>query len=120
MPSYGDEMTRGFYLQNGGYYLALSDYIDLAVTGEIYTKGSWGAGVRSNYRKRYKYSGNFNVYYLSTVTGERELKDVVPEAYSVAKDCASTGLTHRIRKQTCTVRSPPALISPPAGTTITI
>lgn len=86
MPSYGDEMTRGFYLQNGGYYFALSDYIDLSVTGEIYTKGSWGAGARSNYRKRYKYSGNFNVYYLSTVTGEKELKEVVPEAYSVAKD----------------------------------
>ena len=86
MPSYGDEMSRGFYLQNGGYYLALSDYIDMAVTGEIYTKGSWGAGVRTNYRKRYKYSGNVNVYYLSTATGEKELKEVVPEAYSVAKD----------------------------------
>lgn len=86
MPSYGDEMTRGFYLQNGGYYLALSDYVDLAITGEIYTKGSWGLGTRSNYRKRYKYSGNVNVYYLNTVTGEKELKEVVPEAYSVAKD----------------------------------
>ena len=86
MPSYGDEMNRGFYLQNGGYYLAISDYIDLSLTGEIYTKGSWGVGARSNYRKRYKYSGNFNVYYLNTVTGEAELKDVVPEAYSVAKD----------------------------------
>ena len=86
MPSYGDEMTRGFYLQNGGYYFALSDYVDLAVTGEIYTKGSWGIGARSNYRKRYKYSGNFNIYHLSTATGEKELKDVVPSAYSVAKD----------------------------------
>ena len=86
MPSYGDEMTRGFYLQNGGYYFALSDYIDLSLTGEIYTKGSWGVGARSNYRKRYKYSGNVNVYYLNTVTGEKELKEVVPEAYSVAKD----------------------------------
>ncbi|MGI6574169.1 MAG: putative LPS assembly protein LptD [Fermentimonas sp.] len=86
MPSYGDEMTRGFYLQNGGYYFALNDYIDLAVTGEIYTKGSWGVGARSNYRKRYKYSGNFNVYHLSTATGEKELKEVVPAAYSVAKD----------------------------------
>jgi hypothetical protein len=86
MPSYGDEMTRGFYLQNGGYYFALSDYIDLAVTGEIYTKGSWGIGTRSNYRKRYKYSGNFNIYHLSTATGEKELKEVVPAAYSVAKD----------------------------------
>jgi lipopolysaccharide assembly outer membrane protein LptD (OstA) len=90
MPSYGDEMTRGFYLQNGGYYFAINDYVDLAVTGEIYTKGSWGAGARSNYRKRYKYSGNFNFYYLSTVTGEKELKDVAPEAYSVAKDIRVT------------------------------
>lgn len=86
MPSYGDEMTRGFYLQNGGYYFAPNDYIDLAVTGEIYTKGSWGIGARSNYRKRYKYSGSFNVYHLNTVTGEKELKEVVPTAYSVAKD----------------------------------
>lgn len=86
MPSYGDEMNRGFYLQNGGYYLALSDHIDLSLTGEIYTKGSWGLGARSNYRKRYKYSGNFNVYYLNTVTGEKELKEVAPEAYSVSKD----------------------------------
>lgn len=86
MPSYGDEMNRGFYLQNGGYYFAISDYIDLSLTGEIYTKGSWGLGARSNYRKRYKYSGNFNVYYLNTVTGEKELKEVAPEAYSVAKD----------------------------------
>lgn len=86
MPGYGEEMSRGFYLQNGGYYFALSDYIDLAITGEIYTKGSWGIGARSNYRKRYKYSGNFNVYYMNTVTGEKELKEIVPEAYSVAKD----------------------------------
>lgn len=86
MPSYGDEMMRGFYLQNGGYYFAISDYIDLALTGEIYTKGTWGAGARSNYRKRYKYSGNFNIYYLNTVTGEREIREVVPEAHSVSKD----------------------------------
>jgi len=90
MPSYGDEMSRGFYLQNGGYYFAINDYIDLALTGEIYTKGTWGAGLRTNYRKRYKYSGNFNFYYLSTAIGDRELKDVVPEAYSVSKDLRIT------------------------------
>jgi len=86
MPSYGDEMNRGFYLQNGGYYFAISDYIDMALTGEIYTKGTWGIGARSNYRKRYKYSGSFNVYHLSTAIGERELKETVPSAYSVSKD----------------------------------
>ena len=55
MPSYGDEMERGFYLHNGGYYFAISDYFDLSLTGEIYTKGTWGAGVQTNYRKRYKF-----------------------------------------------------------------
>lgn len=44
MPSYGDEMERGFYLHNGGYYFAISDYFDLSLTGEIYTKGTWGLG----------------------------------------------------------------------------
>lgn len=85
MPAYGDEMNRGFYLNNGGYYFAINDYVDLAVTGELYTKGTWGVGARSNYRKRYKFSGNFNAYYLNTVIGDRRLKDI-PGAYSVSKD----------------------------------
>lgn len=85
MPSYGDEMERGFYLQNGGYYFAISDYIDLAITGEIFTKGTWGIGARSNYRKRYKFSGNFNMYYLKTITGDKELKDI-SGAYSESTD----------------------------------
>jgi hypothetical protein len=71
MPTYGDEMTRGFYLRDGGYYFAFSDYIDLALTGEIYTKGSWGLNARSSYRKRYKYSGNIDLGYLKTITGDQ-------------------------------------------------
>ncbi|MEA5062410.1 MAG: putative LPS assembly protein LptD [Petrimonas sp.] len=87
MPSYGDEMERGFYLQNGGYYFAINDYVDLALTGDIYTKGSWGISGRSNYRKRYKFSGNVNGSYLNTVIGDKGLKDLnIPGAYSVSKD----------------------------------
>lgn len=71
MPSYGDDMTRGFFLKDGGYYFALSDYFDLALTGEIYTKGTWGVTGKTSYRKRYKYSGNVSVSFLSTVTGDR-------------------------------------------------
>ena len=67
MPTFGDEMDRGFFLRDGGYYFALSDYVDLALTGEIYTKGSWGLSARSAYRKRYKYSGNFNASLLTTI-----------------------------------------------------
>ncbi len=75
MPSYGDENTRGFYLRDGGYYFAISDYMDLKLTGEIYTKGSWGLAAASNYNRRYKYSGSFNVSYLDTKTGDKNMPD---------------------------------------------
>lgn len=75
MPTFGDDYNRGFYLSNGGYYFALSDYADLAVTGEIYTKGSWGLAAQSTYRKRYKYSGNFNLSYITTITGDKGSPD---------------------------------------------
>lgn len=75
MPTYGDETNRGFYLRDGGYYLALSDKIDLKLLGEIYTKGSWGVSVASNYAKRYKYKGSFFFSYQSLVTGEKNMPD---------------------------------------------
>ncbi len=71
VPSFGDDYNRGFYLSDGGYYFAINDNIDAALTGEIYTKGSWGLRAQSNYVKRYKYSGNFNISYLKTITGEK-------------------------------------------------
>lgn len=75
MPTYGDEMSRGFYLRDGGYYLAINDKMDLKLLGEIYTKGSWGISAASNYRKRYKYSGSFYASYLNTKTGDKGLPD---------------------------------------------
>lgn len=74
-PSFGDDYNRGFYLSNGGYYFAINDNIDLALTGEIYTKGSWGLQARSAYIKRYKYSGNFNISFLKTILGDKGLPD---------------------------------------------
>ena len=81
MPTYGDEMNRGFYLRDGGYYFAISDQMDLKVLGEIFTKGSWGLSAASNYNKRYKFSGSFNASYLVTKTGEKNMPD-----YMVSKD----------------------------------
>ena len=75
MPTYGDETARGFYLRDGGYYFALNDYMDFKVLGELYTKGSWGLSGETNYRRRYKYSGNFYVSYLNTVEGEKNMPD---------------------------------------------
>ena len=75
MPTYGDETSRGFYLRDGGYYFAVSDYLDLKFLGELYTKGSWGLNGEANYRKRYRYSGNIYVNYLNTVEGEKNMPD---------------------------------------------
>ena len=81
MPSYGDENTRGFYLRDGGYYFAVNDNWDLKLTGEIFTKGSWGLAAQTTYKKRYKYSGNFYFNYQVTKTGEKNMPD-----YSVLKN----------------------------------
>ena len=75
MPTFGDESIRGFYLRDGGYYFAINDMIDLKLIGEIYTKGSWGLSAQSNYRKRYRYSGNFFLSYQNTVEGEKNMPD---------------------------------------------
>ena len=80
MPTYGEETTQGFYLRDGGYYFALSDYIDLALRGEFYTKGSWGVSARTSFRKRYKYSGGFDMAYQVTKWGDKGFDD-----YSVTK-----------------------------------
>lgn len=71
MPTFGEDYNRGFYLRNGGYYMALNKYMDLALTGEIYSRGSWGVAAQSNYSKRYKFSGSFSVNYLTTITGDK-------------------------------------------------
>lgn len=75
MPTYGDEMERGFYLRNGGYYFAINDYIDLELTGDIYTKVSWGVRARSTYKKRYRYSGSLDASYLVTIRGDKVAGD---------------------------------------------
>lgn len=81
MPTFGDETERGFYLRDGGYYFAISDKMDLKLTGEIFTKGSWGLGAASSYALRYKYSGRFDFSYIVTKNGEKGLPD-----YAVGKN----------------------------------
>ena len=74
-PTFGDDYNRGFYLRDGGYYFALSDYVDLALRGEIYTKGSWGLSGASSYFKRYKFRGNISFSYITTIYGEKGAPD---------------------------------------------
>ena len=58
IPSYGDDMGRGFFLREGGYYIYLNDYVDTKILGDIYSKGSWGLSNETRYNLRYKFKGN--------------------------------------------------------------
>ncbi|MDN3588341.1 putative LPS assembly protein LptD [Pedobacter aquatilis] len=69
LPTPGEDATRGFFLQNAGYYLGLSDYWDAKLMGSIYTNGSYEASLNTNYIKRYKYNGSITTHYASTRNG---------------------------------------------------
>ncbi|MHA7844604.1 MAG: putative LPS assembly protein LptD [Winogradskyella sp.] len=76
-PSFGEDTgnDRGYFLQNGGYYFAISDYVDLAVLGDYYTNGSYGIRLQSNYAVRYKFRGNFGFRYEKLLNSERGFPD---------------------------------------------
>ena len=80
-PAFGESAQRGFYFQHLGYYFGFSDYFDLALTSDIYTKGSYTMEATSTYKKRYRYSGRLQLTYAYTVNSEKELPD-----YSLTKD----------------------------------
>lgn len=81
MPTVLDDSSRGFGLSDGGYYFAISDMMDLKLTGDIFTKGSWRLGLETNYNRRYKFSGSLMADYQVTKTGDKNMPD-----YSVSKD----------------------------------
>jgi lipopolysaccharide assembly outer membrane protein LptD (OstA) len=70
LPTYGQELRRGQYFRNFGYFFALSDYFDLALTGDYYTKGGYGLRNRLRYAKRYDFSGTLNASYSRVIIGE--------------------------------------------------
>ena len=72
MPNYGEEKRRGFYLRDGGYYFAVNEKLDLQLTGDVYSKGSYGLSLGTNYKKRYAYNGSLRFDYNSTKMGEFE------------------------------------------------
>jgi hypothetical protein len=80
-PSYGESGRLGFFFRDGGYYFGIGDVIDFALTGDIYTLGSWGARFNSNYAVRYRYNGNISISYSEIKTSEKELPD-----YNLFKD----------------------------------
>ena len=75
MPTYGEEQTRGFFLRDGGYYWAANDHFDLALRGDISSKGLWATKMHSNYKVRYKYNGSLDFSYNLNKYSEKPLPD---------------------------------------------
>ena len=74
-PTFGEQSSRGYFLQNGGYYFAISDYIDLAILGDYYTNGSYGLRFENKYAYRYKFRGNLSFRYENLINSERGFSD---------------------------------------------
>ncbi|MFP4048198.1 MAG: putative LPS assembly protein LptD, partial [Bacteroidales bacterium] len=77
MPSYGEESTRGFYLNDFGYYFGISDKMDLKVSGEIYSLGTWGVNLKYRLMERYKYTSNLDVDFKHLIKGDKGSPDYV-------------------------------------------
>lgn len=75
IPTFGNDPNRGYFLQNGGYYIPIGDVADLLLTADFYTNGSYGLKGQSIYAKRYKYRGNINFRFENLVTSQRGFSD---------------------------------------------
>jgi lipopolysaccharide assembly outer membrane protein LptD (OstA) len=75
MPTFGNDPDRGYFLQNGGYYLPFSEYADITLTGDLYTNGSYGLRAQSVYMKRYKFRGNINFRFENQITSQKGFDD---------------------------------------------
>lgn len=71
IPTIGEQSRRGFFFQNGGYYFAVNDYLDLTLLGDYYTNGSYGLRGESSYALRYRFRGNISVRYENLIDSER-------------------------------------------------
>ncbi len=79
IPEYGEDANRGFYLRNGGYFMAVNEKVNASITGDIYSKGSWGLTFNSDFKVLYKFSGKLNIMYSKHRTEEKDLSDVPPK-----------------------------------------
>ena len=74
-PTFGEETKRGFYVRDAGLYFVIGDYFDIALTGDIYTLGSWAIDLNSRYKVNYKCNGNFSLTYSNDQVGEKGSSD---------------------------------------------
>ncbi len=74
-PSFGEQNSRGYFVQNGGYYLPINDNLDLTLLGDYYTNGSYGFRVENMYYYRYKFRGNLSFRFENLIQSERGFPD---------------------------------------------
>ena len=75
MPTFGEEVARGFFVKDAGMYFVLGDYFDLSLTGSYFTLGSYAVDINSRYRVNYKFNGSFSLTYSNDQTGEKGSAD---------------------------------------------
>ena len=75
MPTFGEEAARGFYVRDAGMYFVFGDYLDLSLTGDLYSLGSWAIDVNSRYKVNYKFNGSFSLTMSNDQTGEKGTPD---------------------------------------------
>ena len=75
MPTFGEEEARGFYLRDMGMYFVFGDYLDLSLTGDYYSMGSWALDLNSRYLVKYKFNGNVSINYSHDQKGEKGTPD---------------------------------------------
>lgn len=74
-PTFGNDPNRGFFIQNGGYYFPINDYVDFSVLGDFFTNGSYGFRAQSVYTKRYRFRGNVNFSFENQIISQRGFDD---------------------------------------------
>lgn len=70
VPSFGDDATYGSYLSRLGYFWAINNYVDLALTGSYFSKGRIDAYGRFRYVSKYNFSGSVDGGYSRIRLGE--------------------------------------------------
>ncbi len=82
VPEYGERSTAAgtpyFFLQNGGYYWSVNDYLALKFTGMVTTEGSFGVNVAAQYALRYKFTGALSFGYIRTNAPDPDLPGAKP------------------------------------------
>ena len=69
-PVFGNDGTYGTYISRFGYFWAINDYMDINLTADYYTRGSFNLRSRFRYAKRYSYTGNIEGTFSDFTTNE--------------------------------------------------